>query len=187
MNAFRARGCEVMAIAPQIETKHLRLVPFSEKHLVERYVSWLNDPEVVCYSEQRHQQHTLESCRKFWQSFDDTPNLYWAIEEATTGRHIGNIDAHIDIPNKVADVGIVLGEKNIWGKGYGSEAWNGVLGHLLGQEGIRKVTAGTMASNAGMLGIMRNAGMIEEGRRPKSFIQGGNEIDLVLVARFADD
>ena len=176
-----------MATAPQIETQRLRLVAFSEKHLVERYVSWLNDPEVVRYSEQRHSTHTLESCREFWKSFDGTPNLYWAIEEAATGRHIGNIDTHIDAPNQVADVGIVLGEKEIWGVGYGGEAWNGVLEYLLGTGGMRKVTAGTMVTNAGMLGIMRKAGMVEEGRRQKNYLLDGDEVDLILVARFADD
>ncbi|MBT3906075.1 MAG: GNAT family N-acetyltransferase [Rhodospirillaceae bacterium] len=176
-----------MATAPQIETQHLRLVAFSEKHLAERYVSWLNDPDVVRYSEQRHDTHTLERCREFLKSFDDTPNLYWAIEETATGRHIGNIDAHIDAPNKVADVGIVLGEKEIWGKGYGFEAWTGVLDYLLGPGDMRKVTAGTMATNVGMLGIMRKARMVEEGRRLKNYLLDGKEVDLILVARFADD
>jgi len=176
-----------MATAPQLETTLLRLVPFSEKHLVERYVSWLNDPDVVNYSEQRHKHHTIESCREFWLSFEGTPHYYWAIEETETGRHIGNIDAHIDLPNKVADVAIMIGEKEIWGKGYGSEAWNSVLDHLLGVAGMRKVTAGTMATNQGMLGIMRKAGMTEEGRRRKNHLQDGNEVDLILVARFADD
>jgi RimJ/RimL family protein N-acetyltransferase len=175
-----------MATAPRLETRQLHLVPFSEKHLVERYVSWLNDPDVVRYSEQRHEQHTLDSCREFWVSFNGTPNLYWAIEEKASGRHIGNIDAHIDQPNRVANVGIVLGEKEIWGKGYGFEAWNGVLDYLLGIGNMRKVTAGTMATNSGMLGIMRKAGMVEEGRLCKNHLQDGNEVDLILVARFAN-
>jgi [ribosomal protein S5]-alanine N-acetyltransferase len=176
-----------MATAPQLETNRLRLVSFSEEHLAERYVAWLNDPDVVRYSEQRHSLHTIDSCREFWRSFQETPHYYWAIEEAETGRHVGNIDAHIDQPNKVADVAIIIGEKEIWGKGYGSEAWNRVLEYLLQAEKLRKVTAGTMATNHGMLGIMRKAGMLEEGRRRKNHLQDGNEVDLILVARFADD
>lgn len=176
-----------MATTPQLETKRLQLVPFSKRHLVERHVSWLNDPDVVRYSEQRHKHHTIESCRQFWHSFEGTPHYYWAVEETKTGRHIGNIDAHIDQPNKVADVAIIIGEKEIWGKGYGSEAWVSVIEYLLHTVKMRKITAGTMATNRGMLGIMRKAGMVEEGRRHKNHLQDGNEVDLILVARFTDD
>jgi ribosomal-protein-alanine N-acetyltransferase len=176
-----------MATAPLLETARLRLVPFSERHLTERYVSWLNNTEVVRYSEQRHKYHTIESCREFWLSFDQTTHYYWAIEEIKTSRHIGNIDAHIDLPNKVADIAIIIGEKKTWGQGYGGEAWVSVLDHLLGAARMRKVTAGTMATNLGMLGIIGNAGMIEEGRRRKNHLQDENEVDLILFARFADD
>lgn len=176
-----------MTLAPHLKTRRLRLVPFAERHLAERYVAWLNDTAVVRYSEQRHTRHTLESCREFWNSFVGTPHYYWAIEEIETGRHVGNIDAHIDTPNKVADVAIIIGEKEIWGKGYGGEAWNCVLEHLFHSLGMRKITAGTMATNQGMLRIMRNSGMVEEGRRHKNHLQDGNEIDLILMGRFADE
>ena len=49
-----------------LETERLTLTPFNtERHLTERYVAWLSDPDVVRYSEQRHRTHTLASCRHF--------------------------------------------------------------------------------------------------------------------------
>jgi len=62
-----------MAERPVLQTARLRMVPFSEAHLTTRYVGWLNDPEVVRYSEQRHQTHTIESCRSYLLSFSGTP------------------------------------------------------------------------------------------------------------------
>jgi hypothetical protein len=63
-----------MARSEIIKTERLLLEPFSEKYLSERYVSWLNDHEIVRYSEQRHRTHTIESCREFMNSFENTPH-----------------------------------------------------------------------------------------------------------------
>jgi RimJ/RimL family protein N-acetyltransferase len=175
-----------MAKAPTLDTKRLTLVPFADAHLTERYVGWLNDPEVVRYSEQRHRRHTVESCRAFVRSFADGPSHLWAIvaKDKALG-HIGNINSAVDAPNRVADVAILIGEKKAWGQGLGAEAWTAVVDYLLGPGGMRKVTAGTMAENEAMLKIMRKAGMIEEGLRRRQFILDGREVDIVLVALFA--
>ncbi len=176
-----------MVDTPRIDTPRLSLVPFEETFLSERYVGWLNDPDVVRYSEQRHRRHTIESCRRFIASFEDGPSHLWAIVENETGLgHIGNINTDTDLPNRTADVAILIGEKRVWGRGLGSEAWIAVVDYLLDSGGIRKVTAGAMADNEVMLAIMRRSGMVEDGRRSAQFLLDGRTVDAVYMARFAD-
>jgi ribosomal-protein-alanine N-acetyltransferase len=176
-----------MAESPVIKTARLRLVPFSEEYLTQRYVSWLNDPEVVRYSEQRYRIHTLESCRAYWQSFEGTPNYFWAIvaRDPELG-HIGNMNAYVDTTHWVADVGILIGEKKAWGHHYGSEVWRAVCDYLLHQAGMRKVTAGTLAVNTAMLGVMWRTGMVEDGRRVRQCLFEGSEVDVVYAALFRE-
>ena len=120
-----------MAISPDIRTKRLLIEPFNERHLTKQYVGWLNDSMLMRFSEQRHKTHTLESCCAYWQSFAGTPNYFWAIEEVQAGLgHIGNINAYADKNNLLADVGILIGEKQALNKRYGSEAWVGVSDFL---------------------------------------------------------
>lgn len=174
-----------MAIPHVIETKRLKIVPFDESHLTDRYVAWLNDPEVVQFSEQRHHHHTLVSCRHYWQSFVGSPNLYWAIVvNDSPPSHIGNINAYVDEKNSLAEVGIIIGEKAAWSNGYGLEAWKAVCNYLLHDVGIRKVTAGTMAGNKGMLRIMEKTGMVADGRRIRHYIFDAKEVDVILAALF---
>lgn len=175
-----------MATAPTLETRRLTLVAFADEHRTKRYVGWLNDPEVVRYSEQRHRRHTLSSCREFVGSFVGGPSHLWAIIEKQRGLgHIGNINSAVDEPNRTADVAILIGEKKAWGQGLGAEAWTAVVDYLLGPGGMRKVTAGAMAENKAMLKIMEKAGMAEEGRRRGQFVLDGREVDAILTARFA--
>ncbi|HUL00985.1 MAG TPA: GNAT family N-acetyltransferase [Nitrospirota bacterium] len=176
-----------MADSPVIETKRLRIEPFSIKHLTARYVSWLNDPEVVRYSEQRHRRHSLESCKEYFESFQGTPNYLWAIIQKECGIHMGNINAYVDVNNKVADIGILLGEKDEWNKGYGLEVWKAVITYLFDSGCIRKISAGTLTSNRGMINIMVRSGMVEDGRRVRHYLFDGQEIDALHFALFRKD
>ena len=177
-----------MADSPVIATDRLRLVPFQEHHLSERYLSWLNDRELMRYSEQRHRTHTLESCRGYWRSFTGTPNYFWAIEETQDGLgHIGNLNAYVDRTNLLADLGIVIGERAAKGRGYGLEAWQAACGFLFRELAIRKVTAGTLAVNQAMLKLMDAAGMERDGERKRHYLVAGEEVALVYAALFREE
>ncbi len=169
---------------PTLVTARLRLVPFGPQHLTERYVAWLNDPAVVRYSENRHRRHTLESCARYADGMKTGGHPFWAVE--WNGAHIGNLTAYCDRPNRVADLAIMIGAPEARGHGLGLEAWCAALDHLLGPAGgQRKVTAGTMAANRPMLGVMAGSGMSEEGRRRAQFLLNGEPVDMVMAARFA--
>ena len=163
----------------EIKTSRLLITSFQERHLSATYVSWLNDPEAVKFSSQRHVKHTLESCRNYWNSFSGTSNYFWAVETLENKKHIGNMNAYIDVYNNTADIGIIIGEREVWGKGYGLEAWKGVIKFLFEDKGIRKITAGTLSPNIGMMNIALKSGMKEEGRRIKQEIINGKEIDMI--------
>lgn len=171
-----------------LTTSRLRLEPFQPHHLTERYVGWLNNPDVVRFSEQRHRRHTLESVAAYVRSFEGLAHYLWAIV-STDGQlgHIGNISARIDSHNRVADVGILVGERRVWGHGYGGEAWNAVCAFLLRDAAMRKVTGGAAASNTAMLAIMRRAGMLEDGRRLRHLVIDGEEVDVIHMALFQAD
>ncbi len=181
------RKTVVVAKSTIIDTVRLRIEPFAEQHLTLRYVSWLNDPEVVRFSEQRFKTHTLESCRDYMQSFANTTNHFWALvaRDVKLG-HIGNMNAYVDEVHKVADVGILIGEKQAWKQGLGLEAWSAVCKWLLDKGGMRKVTAGTLSINDDMLCLMRRGGMVEDAQCRKQCLFEGKEVDIIYNYFYID-
>jgi ribosomal-protein-alanine N-acetyltransferase len=160
---------------------------FRDTLLNDRYVGWLNDPEVVRFSEQRHRLHTLDSCARYLADMRVSDGLFLSIEVLEGGPwHIGNMSVAVDRPNSSADLSIMIGERRAWGRGYASVAWNAVIGHLLGEAGLRRVTAGTMEVNEPMIRLMGRSGMLVDGVRPRHFLWEGREVGLVTASRFRD-
>lgn len=173
---------------PTIDLGDVSVTPFEQRHLTERYVSWLNDPEVVRYSEQRHRRHTLEFCARYFEALSASPDHFLAIEahDRALG-HIGNAGISVDPANRVADVSILIGEKRAWNLGFGSRVWRAIVHELLLNQGMRKVTAGTMSVNQPMLRLMAKSGMRVEATRTRHFLWNGKEVDLIQGALFRED
>jgi len=171
---------------PVLNVESIRIVPFQRHHLTSRYVSWLNDPEVVQFSEQRHYNHTMESCEQYLASMQEGNGHFLAIETLMDDLgHIGNIGVSIDRHNRLADMSIIIGEKQAWGRGFASVAWSAVMTEMLENQGVRKLTAGTMSVNEPMLRLIKRSGMHIEAIRSKHFIWENKEVDMVQAAIFS--
>jgi ribosomal-protein-alanine N-acetyltransferase len=160
------------------------LKTFIEDNLTSEYVDWLNDSDVVRFSEQRHRKHTLESNRDYFNSMNKSPHYFIAILDIKSGKHIGNITCYNDVNNSVSDIAILIGEKDFWKGGYGTDAFTTISDYLLNDKKVRKLTAGTMSCNTAMIKLMEKSGFSIEGRREKHFILEGREYDLVYGAKF---
>lgn len=163
----------------------LRLEPFEDRHATAAYVGWLNDPEVVRFSELRHSRHTAESCAAYRVGMAAAGNPYWAIEWGVDGAHVGNVAAAIDRSNGVGDLSIIVGVSSARGRGVGRAAWRLALDWLIGPCGLRKATGGTMAANTPMRRLFEASGMTLEGRRPEQFLLNGAPVDLLLYGVLA--
>lgn len=169
-------------MTPTISTERLSLRPLLKPS--RRNLAWLLDPEVVRFSEQRHQAHTLSTQLRWVESFSGRSHL-WGIYVVADGEYIGNLSARHDEPNDVSDVGIMIGETKYWGKGYGREAWTRACAWLLDKDGgaIRKLEAGCARNNEAMMKIIRGSGFVEEGERKNHFLFDGNPISAALSGR----
>ena len=162
----------------------LAVRPFTVDDIQPAYVGWLNDPAVVRFSNQRFRQHTMESSRAYVGSFAGTPNLFLAMVEREGGAMVGTLTVYRNLHHETADIGIMVGAPASWGRGYGLEAFSLVLQWLLGRPDVRKVTAGTLAANVGMVRIMERAGMDLEAVRKGQELLDGQPVDVVYHARF---
>lgn len=166
---------------PHIKTQRLELKVGQHPADLPAMVDWLNDEQLMRYSEQRHRAHTMQSQHDYINSFDYKNSFFWAIYCQSI--LVGSTTAYCDWPNQIADVGILIAPHSIK-MGFGTEAWRGVCDCLI-RHGIRKIEAGCMASNEGMIKIFGRTGMIIEGQRRAHFLLDGKPEAMIMAARFA--
>lgn len=169
-----------------VRVGNLSLRIFEETDITDQYISWLNDPEVVRYSNQRFLEHDKESCQIYFDSMKSASALFILIEHDLEGS-VGTMSIHVNTNHSTADIGILIGQRSIWGKGVGQGAWKAVLRLLEDSGYIRKITAGTLSCNEGMKRLALRSGMIEEGRRRKQEIVDGEACDIIYFCRFCNE
>ncbi len=170
-----------------LEGHKVRLRRFGVADIGARYLAWLNDLEVVRYSNQRLRSHDKASSEQYLASFDGSDNLFVAIEDKERSQLLGTMTAYISRHHGTVDVGLMVGERSAWGCGIGQDAWNTLCNWLLGSEvGMRKLTAGAARPNIAMVRIMERSGMHLEAVRRAQEIIDGEPVDLVYYARFAN-
>src|SRR5215472_12909005 len=119
-------------MTPTLSTERLALRPLVKS--TQRQLGWLRDPKVVEFSEQRHREHTYNSQLNFISTLPYRSHI-WAICPIATDEHIGNICAVADAPNNICDLGVLIGERGCWGKGFATEAFKAATGWLLDPDG----------------------------------------------------
>jgi len=165
--------------------KRVYLRPILTSDVNRNYWKWLNDPEVIQYTESRYLKNTLPGLKKYVTAAIQSPsNFFFAIIEKSSRRHIGNIKIESTVnpfwDHLVAEVGILIGEKGCWGKGYGTEAISLISDFSFKKLNLHKLTGTCFASNKGAARAFLLAGFEEEAIRPSNARFKGKYIGLQL-------
>jgi len=170
-----------------LKGNNISLKTFLLADVNDEYIGWLNDKNVMKFSNQRFFVHSFESSKRYIASFEGTENLFIGIHRLLDDKLIGTLTAYFSTNHGTVDVGIMIGNSNLWGMGYGQDAWNTFINWLLEHKGIRKLTAGTLASNLGMIKLMERSGMVLEATRKFQEIFEGRPEDILYYAKFNDN
>lgn len=149
----------------------------------ERYVAWLADPKVNEFLETRHVEQTLAMVKAFVAGMVESPHSYlFAILEKGDhpGRHVGNVKiGPIVTRHLYADVSYFIGEREAWGRGYGTEAVRLVTRFGFERLGLHRCQAGLYESNIGSHRVLEKAGYTLDGRLGKQLLLGDRWEDHV--------
>jgi RimJ/RimL family protein N-acetyltransferase len=144
---------------------------------------WLNDPEVHRYLATGHTPITKEAERQYYESHTTSADSRsFEIHVAEDGRYIGNVGLKdIDPIHRHAELGITIGPKEDWGKGYGFDAIVTCLRYGFDTLGLHTVKIRAHADHARALELYRRAGFVDVGRERETVFQNGRFADYIAL------
>jgi len=147
------------------------------------WYAWLNDAEVTYFQDKGYFPSSREQQAEYYRrTAASGTDLVLAIVDAATGRHVGNVGLHdINSIHRTAVLGIVIGEKAFWGRGFGRQAWALVTRHGFQALNLNKISAAVMAGNDRSLKAALAAGYEVEGTQREQLYKHGAYRDLTLV------
>jgi len=152
---------------------------------LDSIVKWRNDPEIL-----RKLFSYLPLCkvkqRKWYEKYldDDTQQIF-IIEVKEQKTPIGTIGlTNIDYKNQRAELAIMIGEKDHWGRGLGEEALNLLVKFAFNEMNLRKIKALVFSDNDKAIKLYEECGFKEEGILREEIFKKGKFKDVVVMSLF---
>jgi RimJ/RimL family protein N-acetyltransferase len=163
---------------PTIRCGPVVLRPIALTHATERYVAWLNDPEVNLYLETRFRTQTMDALTDYIKAAVKNPGVaQFAIHTSDDDTFIGNAKlSEIKERHFSAVVGYLIGDRRCWGHGIGTNAVGALCAFGFRKVGLKKIRASCYSSNAGSVALLKKVGFEQEGvQRYQVESNGGRE------------
>jgi diamine N-acetyltransferase len=115
-------------------------------------------------------------------------DVSFTVYERATWRPIGNTGLHvIDHRNRTAEFGILIGETDARGRGFGTEAARLMLDYSFTALGLHNLMLRVFAYNLAGLRAYQKAGFREFGRRREAVQMGGRLWDVIYMECLASE
>lgn len=170
-------------------SKRIYLKILTPEEDLKNYLKWINDPEVMCLTKSKGKVYSEQDLKDYIRVMSSEKNRLFGIYLNENNRHIGNIKlGNINAVHKWADIGIIIGENNLWGQGFGQEAIMLLVDYAFKHLDLKKVWAGMYINNIGSYKAFLKAGFEECERQKDHFFLDGPFVDgLLLVEKINQD
>lgn len=170
-----------------------------EQDDLPRFVAWLNDPEVrhqlaliwpmgtaqeeAWYQAQLKAEPALQAFSVDVRSASPSaagPDPAWA--------HVGGAGFHgVDWQARAAELGIVIGQKETWGQGYGTEATRALVRWGFRELNLNRVWLRVYEDNAPAIRCYEKIGFRQEGRLRQDRFRAGRYVDTLVMGLLRDE
>jgi diamine N-acetyltransferase len=162
-----------------------------EREDLPRFVLWLNDPEVreglslFLPMSMAEEENWYENMLK---RPPETHPMTIEVEEPDGWVAIGNMGIFdIDKIAHSAELGIMIGNKAYWNKGFGTRAIQLMLKHCFETMNLHRVFLRVHQTNPRAIRCYEKVGFIHEGRLREAIFQDGGYHDLLMMGVLRDE
>jgi len=161
----------------------------AERTDLPRFVEWLNDPEVRAGLAMHLPFSLAEEEVWFEAMIKRPPSEHVLVIEVRNEKFSDNWTAigtcsfqEIDWRIRKAEVGIVIGEKGFWNKGYGTETMRLLLQHGFNTLNLNRIALRVFSSNPRAIRAYEKAGFMVDGHLRQAAYKDGQYLDEIIMS-----
>ena len=164
------------------------LKPLTSEFISEDYIRWMQDENILQFLTGRDKSYNVDELERYVAQMEKSPHDWlFGIFLKEGDKHIGNIKiGNANFLHRFGDIGLIIGNKDCWGKGYGTEAITLATEYAFNQVNLNKLLAGMIVDNVGSYKAFMKAGYREAGRLKSHVLVKGQFVDAVLVEKCKD-
>ena len=153
-----------------------------ESEDVDSFILWLNDEEVRQYLARISPLNRIREKGFVENLYKDDREIVLGIVLKENDQLIGSTGLHgISIPYRHASLGIFIGDKGCWSKGYGTEALRLMLKHGFDQLNLHRVYLTVLSYNARAIRSYEKVGFKREGVLREHMYRDGKYHDVYYM------
>lgn len=166
----------------QVTASAVDLRPHTSASL-EPLLRWKNDLEIQRLSDDETHTYTREDIaaklEKWMRPSEDIVHL--AIGLAGREEPIGFLHlAMIESAQRRCRLGLIIGEKELWGRGYGHQAVAQAADHAFDVLHLERITAEAYADNPRSVRLLEGVGFVREGAMREYVLRDGEHVDQLI-------
>jgi RimJ/RimL family protein N-acetyltransferase len=156
---------------------------------LKAFERWYSDPDVARLTRYQDGPMRRDEIERFFAARVVGPDsLALAVHVKSTGRLVGTCAfSQLDGENGSALYHITIGEKDVWGRGYGTEATRLMLDHAFATLGLHRVALSVFEFNTRAIRSYRRCGFQLEGRAREAIWREGRWWDEISMSVLEPD
>jgi RimJ/RimL family protein N-acetyltransferase len=150
---------------------------------------WNNDPEVTRWMECGYPESLANVAKRCEERAPNRyDNLVLGVAPREESRLVGVVRLRGAEPETGrAELDLYLGERDCWGRGYGTDAARVICRYGFDQMRLHLIALWVVAENVSARRVYEKAGFNEDGRHRECFRKDGNWHDMVLMSLLAEE
>jgi len=163
----------------------VRLTAEEPETIARAEIRWLRDSEFIRLADSQWEIGSERMIKEWVEKQIEKgpqPERYpFRIRTLTDDRLIGFIGLGVDLIHSDAWVGIGIGERDAWNKGYGTDAMKVCLRYAFLELGLKRVSLGVFAYNPRAQRSYEKVGFKLEGRTRQDMLREGKRTDTLWM------
>lgn len=157
-----------------------------EREDVQKFHEWINDPEVT-HSLAMYLPMSMQDEQNWFDGFSKRDphekQLSIEIRKGKAWKLIGNCGLFgIELVPRSTELGIMIGDKSEWNKGYGAEVMTLLLRHCFETLNLNRAYLRVYEDNVRAVRSYEKAGFVLEGRQRQAVYKNGKYEDVLFMS-----